>query len=47
MGARDAVYLMEKKGIKVRINGRGRVIEQSLAPGDKVKKGMECSLRLG
>ena len=47
MGARDAVYLMEKRGIKVRITGRGRVIEQSLAPGDKIKNGMQCSLRLG
>lgn len=47
MGARDAVYLMEKKGIKVTINGRGKVIEQSLAPGDKIKKSMRCTLRLG
>ena len=47
MGARDAVYLMERHGIKAYITGRGRVIEQSLAPGDKVTKGMKCSLRLG
>ena len=47
MGARDAVYLMEKQGIRVRLTGRGRVIEQSLAPGDRLKRGMQCSLRLG
>lgn len=47
MGARDAVYMMEKRGIRVRLNGRGKVLQQSLAPGDKVKKGMVCSLQLG
>ena len=30
MGARDAVYLMESRGIKARINGRGVVVSQSL-----------------
>ena len=47
MGARDAVYLMETHGIKAIIIGRGRVIQQSLAPGEKVKKGMRCELRMG
>ncbi len=47
MGARDAVYMMEKRGMKVRLNGRGKVLEQSVAPGDKVRKGMICNLRLG
>ncbi|MFC2408090.1 MAG: penicillin-binding protein, partial [Prevotella histicola] len=31
MGARDAVYLLEKHGIKTIVVGRGRVIEQSIA----------------
>ncbi len=47
MGARDAVYLLEKHGIKTIVVGRGRVIEQSIAPNDKVQKGMKCTLRLG
>ena len=47
MGARDAVYLMEKHGVKVVITGRGRVIQQSVTPGEKVKKGMRCELRFG
>ena len=38
MGARDAVYLLEKHGIKTIVVGRGRVIEQSIAPNDKVQK---------
>jgi len=46
MGARDAVYLLEKHGIKTIVVGRGRVIEQSIAPNDKVQKGMKCTLRL-
>ena len=46
MGARDAVYLMEERGIKVRILGRGRVVEQSLHAGDAVKKGMVCVLKM-
>lgn len=46
MGARDAVYLLEKHGVKVRLEGRGKVVEQSLAPGDKIKKGAVCMLRL-
>jgi len=47
MGARDAVYLMEKHGIKAILTGRGRVIQQSLAPGEKLKKGMRCELKMG
>lgn len=46
MGARDAVYLLEKHGIKTIVVGRGRVIEQSIAPNNKVQKGMKCTLRL-
>ena len=45
MGARDAIYLLENCGIKVIMSGRGRVIEQSLVPGEKIKQGMVCKLR--
>jgi putative penicillin-binding protein 2 len=38
---------MEKHGIKVILIGRGRVIQQSVAPGEKIKKGMKCELRFG
>ena len=44
MGARDAVYLLEKHGVKVRIMGRGKVKEQSIKPGTALRKGMICSL---
>ena len=46
MGARDAIFNMESRGIKTRIVGRGKVIKQSLVPGTPVKKGAVCSLEL-
>ena len=46
MGARDAIFNMENRGIKTRIVGRGKVIKQSLGPGTPVKKGAVCSLEL-
>ncbi len=46
MGARDAVYIMESLGIKVRLEGRGKVIEQSIAAGKDIAKGMICTLKL-
>ncbi len=46
MGARDAVYALENRGIKVRIEGRGKVMEQSVPVGSTVKKGMICTLKL-
>ncbi len=47
MGARDAVYLLEARGLKVRLHGRGVVTKQSMAPGAAVKKGAVCVLTLG
>ena len=47
MGAKDAVYLIESRGVKVKLNGRGKVMEQSIGAGQRIKKGMVCSLRLG
>ncbi len=46
MGARDAVYLIESRGLKVKLQGRGKVVEQSIKPGSKIAKGMTCVLRL-
>ena len=47
MGARDAVFLIESRGVKVRLTGRGKVTEQSIGAGERIKKGMVCSLKLG
>lgn len=46
MGARDAVYMLESRGVKVRLSGRGKVVSQSLAPGHTFKKGTVCVLHL-
>lgn len=37
MGARDAVYILENLGLKVKLNGIGKVYTQSLPPGIKIK----------
>lgn len=47
MGAKDAVYLIESRGVKVKLCGRGKVTEQSIGAGQHIKKGMTCSLKLG
>lgn len=46
MGARDAVFLLESRGLKTSVSGRGRVVKQSLEPGTKVRKGQRCVLTL-
>ncbi len=46
MGARDAVYLLESKGLKVKLNGRGKVQTQSVAYGKVIDKGGTCILTL-
>lgn len=47
MGAVDAVYLMEKHGLKTKINGFGRVFRQSKVPGMPITKGETITLNLG
>ena len=44
MGARDAVYELERRGMKVAIHGRGKVKSQSIAAGKSVKAGGLCEL---
>lgn len=39
MGAKDAVYLMEKNGVRVYISGAGRVVSQSIKAGTSPRKG--------
>ena len=46
MGARDAVFMLESRGMKVTIRGRGRVMQQSVAEGKPVKKGQRVELIL-
>jgi cell division protein FtsI (penicillin-binding protein 3) len=46
MTLRDALYLLENTGLKVKINGKGRVYEQSIPPGTKIKKGTNINIYL-
>ena len=46
MGAKDAVYLLEKSGMRVSLSGSGRVASQSIQPGAKVQKNGFISIQL-
>lgn len=46
MGARDALYLLEKSGLRVDITGAGRVVSQSPSPGKQLIKGSTISITL-
>lgn len=46
MGAKDALFLLENKGLTVVLSGRGIVTEQSKTPGEPIKKGDVIRLNL-
>ncbi|MFH0759562.1 MAG: penicillin-binding protein [Bacteroidota bacterium] len=46
MGLKDALYLMESKGIRVVVDGRGTVRQQSVQAGARIIKGMEVRLQM-
>jgi cell division protein FtsI (penicillin-binding protein 3) len=46
MGLKDAVYLLEKEGLQVQVKGKGRVQQQSVAPGNRVMRGQTIVLQL-
>ena len=46
MGARDAVYQLESRGVKAHLRGRGKVKSQSICEGTSVRQGMVCELVL-
>ncbi|HMX41906.1 MAG TPA: PASTA domain-containing protein, partial [Saprospiraceae bacterium] len=43
MGLKDAIYLLENRGCRVRVEGVGRVARQSIAPGTRAN-GQTCVL---
>lgn len=45
-GLKDAINLLENKGLKVVIKGRGKVIAQSILPGTTVNKGQQIIIQL-
>lgn len=46
MGLKDALFLLENMGLRVVIQGRGKVSVQSVPPGTAIKKGMGVVLEL-
>lgn len=46
MTFRDAIFLLEKSGLRVSYEGKGRVAEQSLLPGTRISKGSHIFLKL-
>ncbi|MBO5729373.1 MAG: transpeptidase family protein [Paludibacteraceae bacterium] len=46
MGAIDAVYLMESCGLHVQLQGKGRVVSQSILNGQKAVRGSTVVLKL-
>ncbi len=46
MGAKDAVFLLEKAGLHVLVLGYGKVKEQSISPGNKVEKGNTIIIKM-
>ncbi len=46
MGARDAVYLLEKSGLRVNLIGSGKVVSQSFTPGQNLVKGTTITITL-
>jgi cell division protein FtsI (penicillin-binding protein 3) len=46
MGLKDAVYMLENSGLQVRVEGKGKVHGQSIAPGTRIAKGQNITLQL-
>ena len=46
LGAKDALYMLEACGLKVRMSGKGKVVSQSISCGAPVRKGQTVYLRL-
>lgn len=46
MGARDAVYALQNRGLKVRLTGMGSVAEQNMPAGTEIVKGKTITLTL-
>lgn len=46
MGLKDALYLLENRGIKVKVNGRGQVKKQSIKAGTAINPNMVILIEL-
>ncbi len=46
MGLKDAMYLIDQLGLRVKVTGKGIVREQSIIPGSNVQQGEEIHIKL-
>lgn len=46
MGARDAFYMLGNLGLEVKIDGRGKVVSQSMLPGSPIEKDSVIVLKM-
>jgi cell division protein FtsI (penicillin-binding protein 3) len=46
MGLKDAIYLLESRGMHVQFNGRGNVKGQSIDAGSRISKGEKITIQL-
>lgn len=46
MGLKDALFLLENSGLKVKVKGRGKVVSQSLRPGVRIVPGSDINIEL-
>ena len=44
MGAKDAVFALQKRGLRVRINGCGQITKQDIPAGSVAVKGKQITL---
>jgi cell division protein FtsI (penicillin-binding protein 3) len=45
-GLKDAISMLENKGLKVVVKGRGKVVAQSILPGTTINKGQQIIIQL-
>ncbi|MBI2731558.1 MAG: PASTA domain-containing protein [Sphingobacteriales bacterium] len=45
-GLKDAISILENKGLKVVVKGRGKVVAQSILPGTTINKGQQIIIQL-
>ncbi len=46
MGLKDAIFILESRGLRVTFSGQGRVIRQSITAGRRVSRGAQVSITL-
>ena len=46
MGLQDAIYLLENAGLRTMVKGSGKVVQQSIAAGQAIRKGANILIEL-